>query len=86
MADSSRKKKDSFQFNSENAENVFTDVVQINVRDEIVTLELGIRNKSGDSADVSHNVIMTLPHFMRFTKVCQNVSNDILDQMKELEK
>jgi len=73
-------------FDSDYAENVFTDIVQVNVTSETVSMSIAIRSKDGKSAKVSHNIIMTLPHFMRFTEVCNNIASDTLKRIKNARK
>lgn len=80
------KPEDSITFSNKNVVNVFTDIIQINVSNETVSLELAIRNKDNKTADITHNVIMTLPHFMRFMQVGNKISTDIREQLQAKKK
>jgi hypothetical protein len=67
-------------------ENVFTDLIQLNVNNETVKIRLAIKNTVGDEALVSHNVIMTLPHFLRFAEICTQTATNILSQIQKQQK
>jgi hypothetical protein len=75
-----------FEYSKNGIETIFTDIVQIQVNNETVSLELGIRNKDGKTAEVGQRIIMTLPHFMRFADVCYKSANDISEQLNLLRK
>ncbi len=66
----------------ENVEAIFTDVVQVNITQETVTLNLALRDQDGNKAEINHKVYMTLPHFIRFADVCSNISEDIKKQIE----
>jgi hypothetical protein len=75
---------------SKEIQSVFTDMVQINVSNESVSLEMGIINPHTGKAVISHNIIMTIPHFVRFANVCQKskeqIDKLILKAQKEIQK
>lgn len=77
-----KEKPQTIEFINEDTVNVFTDLVQINVTNETVSIELAIRNKDNKTAVISHNVIMTVPHFMRFVQVSNGISTEILSKLK----
>ena len=71
---------------NDNLENVFTDLILVHVNQENVSFELAIRDKNNKTAKVSHNIILTLPHFLRFADVCNKTAKKITDQLNELKK
>lgn len=75
---------------SKEIQSVFTDMIQINVSNESVSLEMGIINPHTGKAVISHNIIMTIPHFIRFANVCQNskeqIDKLILKAQKDIQK
>lgn len=80
------KKEQKLKLNKEKSVYVFTEYVQIETYDpESVRLDLAIKD-TPESATVSHTVIMTFPHFIRFAEVCGNVSIKIRKQLEELKK
>lgn len=83
MAEKKNKNADSIKFIDKDAEVIFTDVVQINATQETVCIQLGLRNKKNKSANVTHDVYMTLPHFVRFSNACQNLSNELVKKFEE---
>jgi len=75
-------KKPDFIFN-ENMENIFTDIVRVELDGETAFLELGIKNKASNEVKLNHRIIMTVPHFLRLSKVCENAAKSILKQMQQ---
>jgi hypothetical protein len=75
---------------SKEIQSVFTDMVQINVSNESVSLEMGIINPHTGKAVISHNIIMTIPHFVRFANVChkskEQIDKLILKAQKDIKK
>jgi len=65
----------------ENTENVFTDIVQLNVNHETIKVKLGVKNTDENTAKVSHVMIMTTPHFLRFAKICHEASEKIISDL-----
>lgn len=65
-------------------ENVFTDVIQIKVVEDTAHIEIGIRGKDGTTVKVLKNIIMTVPHFLKFTEVCKGVSTEIAKQFNQV--
>lgn len=76
-------KNQKLEFLNEDSEKVFADVIQMNVTQETVNLELALRNKDNITAEVSHTVYLTLPHFLRFAEACSDLANKL---KKEIEK
>lgn len=81
-----RKQEHSLNLNKEKSLYVFTEYIQIETYDpESVRLNFAIKD-TPESATVSHTVIMTIPHFIRFAEVCGNVSKEIRMKLEELKK
>ncbi|MDA3904487.1 MAG: hypothetical protein PF484_00265 [Bacteroidales bacterium] len=76
-------KQPEIEFINKDTVNVFTDIVKISITNETVSLELALRNKDNKTAIISHNIIMTMPHFLRFIQVGNGISEDILSKFKE---
>ena len=62
--------------------NVFTDLIQLNINDETVKMRVAVRDEENNTAKVSHNIIMTLPHFLRFADICQESAEKIISQVE----
>jgi hypothetical protein len=67
----------------DNIQNVFTDFIQINLSNETATIEIAIKDLNNKSAKVSHHIILTLPHFLRFSEVCKIAADHIFKQLKD---
>lgn len=77
------KKTSKIEFVDNDSDNVFTDIIQINVTQETINLDLALRNKDNQTADVSHSIYMTIPHFLRFTETCKKLSKELIQQLEE---
>lgn len=77
------KKSTKIEFIDGDSEKVFTDIIQINVTQETINLELALRNKDNQTAEVSHSVYMTIPHFLRFTETCNNLADQLRKKIEE---
>lgn len=74
-----------FIFNStDKTENVFTDIIQIQTNNEVVNLRIGLKNEDNRTAGITHNIRMTLPHFLRFVEVCNKISQETLKNIENL--
>lgn len=83
---SKKSEKNLIEFiDSDDIQNVFTDIIQINVNNETVSIKTAIRDGNNETAKSSHNIILTIPHFLRFAEVCGNTASKILDQVKQIE-
>ena len=80
------KKENNTFIKSKNIENVFTDLIEIQVNNETVSFKIGIKDLDTNKATISHNVIMTLPHFMRFAKIVGEASDNIIEQITKESK
>ena len=67
----------------DNIQNVFTDFIQVNLSNETATIEIAIKDLNNKTAKVSHNIILTLPHFLRFSEVCKIAADQIFKQIKD---
>lgn len=65
----------------DNVENIFTDLVQLNVDHETVKIKLAVKDTHEDTAEVSHIMIMTMPHFLRFAKICHEASERLISEL-----
>ena len=74
----------SLEFDDSDIEKVFTDVVQVSANQETVILDIATRNKDNKTADVSHRLYFTLPHFKRFLEVSTKTLNQVEKKLKEL--
>ncbi|MFO7935187.1 MAG: hypothetical protein R6U78_14040 [Bacteroidales bacterium] len=70
----------------EDIENIFTDIVKVEVDGESVFMELGIKNKQSPNVILTHRIVMTMPHFMRFASMCENAANQIRDNIEKQTK
>lgn len=66
----------------DDVKNIFTDIIQLNVNNETVNIKLAIKDVDKPAANISHNVIMTLPHFLRFAEVCKKSAEQIISQFE----
>lgn len=58
-------------------QNVFTDIVELTVNNETAQLKIGLRNQKDDTAEATHNIIMTLSHFMRLADAINSTKEAI---------
>ncbi len=70
--------------NSDNIENVFSDIIELSINNETVHLKIGIKNADQKSAKASHNIILTLPHFLRLANIIHTSSEQIIKQIETL--
>jgi hypothetical protein len=70
--------------NNDNIENVFSDIIELSINNETVHLKIGIRNSDQKTAKASHNIILTLPHFMRLADIIQTSTEQIIKQIETL--
>ena len=85
MPDKKENNKIEFRY-SENTPVIFTDVISINVNFETVVLELALRDKEDNRATVTNKVIMTLPHFIRFSNICNKSVQNVMAQIEKQKK
>jgi hypothetical protein len=60
---------------------LFSDIVEVNVTGETVTLSFATQSRDGKTAKVSHTVYLTVPHFIRLADVSHNVRNNIVNEI-----
>lgn len=72
--------------NFDKAEVVFSDLVQINLSAETVSLEFAQRSRVvSNKANVTHSIVLTIPHFLRLAETTQSVAKPIIQKMKKFE-
>lgn len=72
--------------NFDNVEVVFSDLVQINLSAETVSLEFAQRSRTANNeANVTHSIVLTIPHFLRLAETTQNVAKPMIEKMKKFE-
>tara|TARA_R110000868_G_scaffold198864_1_gene445456 strand:- start:79 stop:336 length:258 start_codon:yes stop_codon:yes gene_type:complete len=82
-----KKEEIPFTFDDSNSEHVFTDILQVVMTGDAVTLDIGIRSKKeGNPSKVSHSVHMTVPHFLRVTEVFKDLADKISEQIESQTK
>lgn len=67
----------------DNCPKFFTDFVQLSINNETVKFKIAVKTEENEKttiAEVSNTVIMTIPHFLRFTEMCNNVYSQITDE------
>lgn len=69
---------------SDSIENVFTDIIELSINNETVQLKVGIKNTNNKTAKATHNIILTLPHFMRLANIIQTSTEQITKQFETL--
>jgi hypothetical protein len=67
-----------------NIENVFTDIIELSINNETVHLKIGLKNKDQKTAKATHNIILTLPHFLRLAHIIKSSSEQIINQIEIL--
>ncbi len=80
-----KNKKIEFIYDN-NFETVFTDLIQIDAKIETVSFELAVKDREDKTAVITHRVIMTLPHFLRFVEVSNNLASEIHEKIEEFKK
>jgi len=82
-SDSNTSKKPIFEY--PNNDNSFTNVININVRNDHI--HLGIGTKDIDDPNrviINQSIYMTVEHFLKFSEICSETANDIQDQIKKV--
>jgi hypothetical protein len=67
----------------DNCPKLFTDFIQLSINNETVKLKLAVKTEENDErtiAEVNSTIIMTIPHFLRFAEMCNNVSSQIIEE------
>jgi hypothetical protein len=65
-----------------NTQNVFADIIAVSVSNETAKLKIALRNDDNSTANTTHNIIITLPHFLRLADAINNISKEVLNQIK----
>ncbi len=74
MGDKENIKKIELEY-KDNIENIFTDIIEVNVIEDSVSLCLGVRLPNTNKVIVSHRIFMTLSHFLRLNDVCRQTTD-----------
>ena len=64
-----------------NTQNVFADIIAVSVSNETAKLKIALRNDNNSTANTSHNIIITLPHFLRLADAISKISKEVLSQI-----
>jgi hypothetical protein len=64
----------------------FSDYVKLEANLETVSFTFAVRSPDNLSAEVSHRVIMTLPHFFRLCEICGKADADMKQRIENLKK
>lgn len=65
-----------------NTQNVFADIIAVSVSNETAKLKIALRNDDNSTANTTHNIIITLPHFLRLADAINKISQEVLNQIK----
>ena len=65
-----------------NTQNVFADVIAVSVSNETAKLKIALRNDDNSTANTTHNIIITLPHFLRLADAINKISQEVVNQIK----
>jgi hypothetical protein len=65
-----------------NTQNVFADIIAVSVSNETAKLKIALRNDDNSTANTTHYIIITLPHFLRLADAINNISKEVLNQIK----
>ena len=80
-------KIDKFEFvQPEDSPHYFSDIIEVKVVDDRISLKFGIKDVENQKANVSHTVFLTLGHFIRFTDVCTQTSKLISQNIERFSK
>jgi hypothetical protein len=63
-------------------QNVFADIIAVSVSNETAKLKIALRNDDNSTANTTHNIIITLPHFLRLADAINKISQEVLNQIK----
>ena len=75
-------KKSDLKIVYDKSENVFSNIAQIKIFNDTVTLEVGIIDPDTKTANISHKIYMTVYQLGSLTEMCNRVMNDMM-QFKE---
>lgn len=81
-----KKKSTKIPISYESVENIYTDLIEIRIRDDAAILVLATKDEDGKTGKASHKVYMTLSHFVRFADVCNQGVENVKDQIKKANK
>ena len=64
-----------------NTQNVFADIIAVSISNETAKLKIALRNDDNSTANTTHNIIITLPHFLRLADAVNKISQEVLNQI-----
>lgn len=67
----------------DNCPRIFTDFIQLSMNNETVKLKLAVKTEENEEKtiiEVDSTVIMTIPHFLRFASMCNDVASEIVKE------
>lgn len=78
-----KKEENSIVFvDNANTQNVFADIIAVSISNETAKLKIALRNDDNSTANTTHNIIITLPHFLRLADAVNKISQEVLNQIK----
>lgn len=77
-----KKEENSIVFvDNANTQNVFADIIAVSISNETAKLKIALRNDDNSTANTTHNIIITLPHFLRLADAVNKISQEVLNQI-----
>lgn len=64
-----------------NTQNVFADIIAVSISNETAKLKIALRSDDSSTANTTHNIIITLPHFLRLADTVTKISQEVLNQI-----
>ncbi len=71
------------EFDHSNEVTLYSDIAEINVANDSVTLSFALRDRNGKKAKVSHTVYLSIPHFIALADVCFNLKNNMVSDLQQ---
>ncbi len=65
---------------------VFSDIAEVMVSEDNVSISFATKSRNGKKALVSHKVYLTIPHFLRLTEVTLEFRDNILNDLNKRAK
>jgi hypothetical protein len=65
-----------------NTKNIFADIIGISINNETARLKIALRNDDNVNVKTTHNIIITLPHFLRLAEALNTASQEVVNQIK----
>lgn len=68
-----------------NIQNVFSDIIEVSINNETARFKIALKGEDGNTAKTTHNIIITLPHFLRLSEAIKNTSDELYKRIKSTE-